>query len=89
MKKERKTWALCLEDVLVPVPLHDDVQHGGEEPAVPPRLVLRAAGHRVRDVAERPVSIVTLIRESNSSGTGSNVILIIPDRLATKYKPSK
>jgi hypothetical protein len=38
------------------VPLHDDVQHGGEEPAVPPRLVLRAAGHRVRDVAERPVN---------------------------------
>ncbi len=71
------------------MPLHDDVQHGGEEPPVPPRLVLRAAGHRVRDVAERPVSIVTLTRASNLSFIhtktepvqmreyGSNVILIV------------
>ena len=37
------------------MPLHDGLQHGGQEPAVPPRLVLRAAGDRVGDVAEDPI----------------------------------
>ena len=36
----------------VRVPLHDLLQHDGEEPAVPPRLVLGAAGDGVGDVAE-------------------------------------
>ena len=37
------------------MPLHDDLQHGAEEPAVPARLVLCAAGDGVRDVAEAAV----------------------------------
>ena len=47
--------ALLLEDVLRGVPPHDDLEHGGEEASVAVRLVLRAGGDGVRDVAEYAV----------------------------------
>ncbi len=37
------------------MPPHDNLQHGAQEPAVAPRLVLGAAGDGVRDVAEGSV----------------------------------
>ena len=46
----------------VRVPLHDLLQHGGEETTVPARLVLGAAGHSVGDVTKDPV-IVNQSRE--------------------------
>ena len=49
---------------LLPVrmPLHDLLQHGGEEPTVTARLVLGATGHGVGDVTKYPV-IVNQSRE--------------------------
>ena len=49
--------ALALEQAPVRVPLHDLLQHRGEEPAVATRLVLGAAGHGVGDVTEYPVIV--------------------------------
>ena len=37
------------------MPLHDSLQHRSEEPAVPARLVLGAAGDGVGDITEDPV----------------------------------
>ena len=49
------THAFLVEDVLGGVPPHDDLEHGGEEASVAVRLVLRAGGDGVRDVAEDAV----------------------------------
>ena len=37
------------------MPLHHSLEHGGQEPPVPTRLVLRAASDGVGDVAEDPI----------------------------------
>ena len=47
-----KIVSYVVEDLLGGVPVHDDLEHRAEEPAVAVRLVLRARGHRVRNVAE-------------------------------------